>query len=71
MQAASGMPFSPTLADARTTISHPATTSHRFMTAEQRAKIGIRDELIRVSVGLEPVEQLKIEFSQVLEAIAG
>ena len=71
MQAASGMPFSPTLADARTTISHPATTSHRFMTAEQRAEIGIRDELIRVSVGLEPLEQLKAEFSQVLEAIAG
>ncbi len=70
MQAASGMPFSPTLADARTTISHPATTSHRFMTAEQRAEIGIRDELIRVSVGLEPAEQLKVEFSQVLEAIA-
>lgn len=71
MQAASGMPFSPTLADARTTISHPATTSHRFMTAEQRAEVGIRDELIRVSVGLEPLAQLKVEFSQVLEAIAG
>ena len=71
MQAASGIPFSPTLADARTTISHPATTSHRFMTAEQRTEIGIRDELIRVSVGLEPLEQLKVEFSQVLEAIAG
>ena len=68
MQAASGMPFSPTLADARTTISHPATTSHRFMTAEQRAEIGIRDELIRVSVGLEPLEQLKLEFSAALQA---
>jgi len=40
------------------------------MTADQRAEIGIRDELIRVSVGLEPLEQLKEEFSQVLEAIA-
>lgn len=71
MQAASGMPFSPTLADARTTISHPATTSHRFMTAEQRAQIGIRDELIRVSIGLEPAEQLKEEFSAALQASVG
>lgn len=71
MRAASGMPFSPTLADARTTISHPATTSHRFMSGEQRAELGICDELIRVSIGLEPLHQLTAEFSEALESIVG
>ncbi|MEY3460277.1 MAG: O-succinylhomoserine sulfhydrylase [Planctomycetota bacterium] len=61
-----GIPFSPTLADARTTISHPATTSHRFLTAEERSGLGIADELIRVSVGLEPFEMLAGEFGAAL-----
>ncbi len=56
MQAAESIPFSATLADARTTISHPATTSHGFMTKADRADIGITDELVRISVGLESCE---------------
>ena len=50
MHRATGIPFSPTLADARTTISHPATTSHRFLTPAERSAVGIADELIRISV---------------------
>ena len=61
-----GIPFSPTLADARTTISHPATTSHRFLSASERRSLGIADELIRVSVGLEPFELLAGEFGAAL-----
>ncbi len=69
MRAASMIPFSPTLADARTTLSHPATTSHRFMTAAQRQSMGIQDELVRISVGLEPMEQLQRELTNALNEL--
>ena len=65
------IPFSPTLADARTTISHPATTSHRFLTSQQRGEAGICDELIRISVGLEPFELLAQEFAAALGRVGG
>jgi len=67
MRAATTIPFAPTLADARTTMSHPASTSHRFMSPSARAAIGIRDELVRISVGLEPFEQLRAELSAALD----
>jgi cystathionine beta-lyase/cystathionine gamma-synthase len=69
MHRATGIPFSPTLADARTTISHPATTSHRFLTAAERSAAGIADELIRISVGLESFEMLRAEFDAALVAV--
>lgn len=69
MQAAPMIPFSPTLADARTTMSHPATTSHRFMSPQQRLELGIQDELVRISVGLESPEQLLSELTSALDAI--
>ena len=67
MHAATSIPFAPTLADARTTMSHPASTSHRFMSPSARAAIGIRDELVRISVGLESFEQLRAELSAALD----
>lgn len=67
MRAATSIPFAPTLADARTTMSHPASTSHRFMSSSARAEVGIRDELVRISVGLEPFEQLREELSAALD----
>lgn len=68
MRAAADIPFSPTLADSRTTISHPATTSHGFMTRSERADLGIRDELVRLSVGLEAADVLKAELDAALHA---
>ena len=70
MRAAASIPFAPTLADARTTLSHPASTSHRFMSPSARAAIGISDELVRISVGLESFEQLRAELSAALDVIA-
>ncbi|MFO0917258.1 MAG: PLP-dependent aspartate aminotransferase family protein [Planctomycetaceae bacterium] len=61
------IPFSPTLADARTTVSYPAGTSHKFMTAAERQACGISDGLIRLSVGLEDVADLKRELQAALE----
>ena len=46
------------LGDAKTTITHPATTTHGRLTPEQRADAGIGDGLIRIAVGLEDVEDI-------------
>jgi O-succinylhomoserine sulfhydrylase len=70
MRAAKSIPFSPTLADARTTLSHPATTSHAFMSTQARVAIGIQDEMVRISVGLEPVEMLIQELMTALDHVA-
>ena len=50
------------LGDVRTTITHPATTTHGRITPEARAAAGINDGLVRVAVGLEAVEDLKADL---------
>lgn len=60
------IPFSPTLADARSTLSYPAGTSHKFMTASEREACGISDGLVRLSVGLEAPADLTRELSEAL-----
>ena len=59
--------FVPSLAGVATTISHPAKTSHRGMTSFDRAKLGIDDGLIRVSVGIEDPEDICADFEQALK----
>ena len=46
------------LGDTKTTITHPATTTHGRLTQDQRDRAGIRDGLIRVSVGLEHIQDI-------------
>jgi len=58
------IPFSPTLADARTTVSYPAGTSHKFMTAAERAEYGIGDGLVRLSIGLEDAGDLQRDLER-------
>jgi len=50
------------LGDAKTTITHPATTTHSRVTAEARAAAGIQDNLVRIAVGLEHVDDLKADL---------
>lgn len=69
IKACPSIPFSPTLADSRTTFSHPASTSHAYMKRTARQAIGIQDELIRLSVGLEPFEILKDELDAALKSL--
>ena len=57
------------LGDVKTTITHPATTTHGRMSAEARAAAGIRDNLIRVSVGLENLEDIKADLQLGLNAL--
>jgi len=52
-RAADGLSFAPTLGDIGTTLSHPASSSHRALTAEARGALGISEGFFRVSVGLE------------------
>ncbi len=60
------IPFSPTLADARSTLSYPTGTSHKFMTAAERAACGIGDGLVRLSIGLEEPADLQRELAAAL-----
>lgn len=52
------------LGDAKTTITHAATTTHGRLTPEQRRQSGISDGLVRISVGLEDVEDLKKDLAR-------
>jgi len=52
------------LGDTKSTITHPASTTHNRLTAEQREQAGIADGLIRVAVGLEDIEDLKIDLAR-------
>src|ERR1700682_2000775 len=56
----------PSLGNVATTISHPASTSHRGLTADERARSGISDGLVRCSVGLEHPDDLLADFEQAL-----
>jgi O-succinylhomoserine sulfhydrylase len=53
------------LGDTKSTITHPATTTHGRLTPEQRAEAGIGDGLVRLSVGLEDIEDLKRDLAGV------
>ena len=56
------------LGDVKTTIIHPASTTHGRITPEARAAAGINEGLIRVAVGLEALADLKADLSRGLEA---
>ena len=57
------------LGDVKSTITHPGTTTHGRMSAEAKAEAGIKDNLIRLSVGLESVEDIKRDLQLGLAAI--
>lgn len=69
VQGAPDLPFAPTLGDVGTTLSHPASSSHRGLTPEGRAALGISDGFFRVSVGIEPIELLIADFDAGLAAV--
>jgi cystathionine gamma-synthase len=61
---ARGIPFSPSLGHVTTTLSHPATTSHRFVSPAEKRRQGITDGLIRLSVGVEDVTWTRKEIAR-------
>ena len=52
------------LGDTKTTITHPATTTHSRMTPEQRAAAGIGDGLVRIAVGLESLPDIEADLAR-------
>ena len=57
------------LGDAKSLVTHPATTTHKRIGPEARAAIGISDGVIRLSVGLEDIEDLRDDLTRALAAI--
>src|SRR6185312_9082806 len=57
------------LGGVETLISHPATMTHAFLSAEERARLGITDGLVRISVGIEDINDLLEDLDQALGAI--
>jgi cystathionine beta-lyase/cystathionine gamma-synthase len=64
MRRATGVPFSPSLGDTMTTCSHPYSTSHRYVPADEKVGQGITEGLIRLSVGVEDLECIRSEMAK-------
>jgi len=56
------------LGDAKSLVTHPATTTHQRLTPEARAELGIFDNSVRLSIGLEDAEDLMADLDQALKA---
>jgi cystathionine gamma-lyase/cystathionine beta-lyase/cystathionine gamma-lyase/homocysteine desulfhydrase len=63
------MALAESLGGVETLIGHPATMTHASVPADRRMQIGITDDLVRVSVGIEDVEDLKEDLAQALDRI--
>ena len=59
------------LGDTKSTITHPATTTHGRLSPEARRDAGIGDGLIRVAVGLEEIDDIRADLARGLDAVAG
>jgi cystathionine beta-lyase/cystathionine gamma-synthase len=68
VQAIGGIRLAPSLGDVSTTVSHPATTSHRHLSPEAREALGISDGLLRFSIGVEDEALLRAELEAGLDA---
>ena len=64
MRNAPGIPFSPSLGHTTTTCSHPASTSHRYVSPAERKRQGIGDGLVRLSVGIEDLDHIQEEMAR-------
>ena len=71
VRAAANVAFAPTLGDIGTTLSHPASSSHRGMTPEARASLGMSEGFFRLSVGCEPADLLIAELRNAVAVAAG
>ena len=56
------------IGDAKSLIIHPATTTHSQLTPEEQAKTGVTPEYVRLSIGIEDVEDIKADLDQALRA---
>lgn len=61
--------FLANIGDARTLVIHPASTTHSQLNPEELKSTGVTEELVRVSVGLEHIDDIKADFDQALNAV--
>jgi len=61
--------FTVSLGDVSSLVSHPASTSHVYLSKEERQQIGVTDGLLRLSVGLEYIDDLKNDLNNALNKI--
>jgi O-acetylhomoserine (thiol)-lyase len=59
------------IGDARSLATHPASTTHRQLGPEELAKAGVSEDMVRLSIGLEHIDDLKEDIDQALKASAG
>jgi O-acetylhomoserine (thiol)-lyase len=59
------------LGDAKSLACHPASTTHRQMSAEEQCNAGITPDMIRLSVGIEHIDDILADLSQALDAAIG
>jgi cystathionine beta-lyase/cystathionine gamma-synthase len=64
LRLAPGIPFSPSLGNTTTTLSHPGSTSHRYVSPAEKKRQGIGDGLIRLSVGVEELTHIQTEMGR-------
>jgi len=70
IEAAQFMSHLANIGDAKTLIIHPASTTHRQMTAEEQLKAGVTPDMIRMSVGIETLDDILWDIDQALEESA-
>jgi O-acetylhomoserine (thiol)-lyase len=57
------------IGDAKSLACHPASTTHRQLNEEELAKAGVSNDLVRISVGIESIDDIIADVSQALDAI--
>jgi len=55
--------------DAKTLVIHPASTTHQQLTEEEQVSSGVEPTMVRVSVGLEHIDDIKEDFQQAFDSI--
>jgi O-succinylhomoserine sulfhydrylase len=61
--------LSSNLGDSRTIVTHPASTTHNKLSVSDRLEVGITDGIVRLSVGLEHVEDIQNDLNQALATL--
>ena len=56
------------IGDAKSLACHPATTTHRQLSPEELAKAGVSEDLVRLSIGIEHIDDLMADIDQALNA---
>jgi O-acetylhomoserine (thiol)-lyase len=59
------------MGDAKSLVAHPASTTHRQLSPEELELVGVSPEMVRLSVGLEHIEDLLEDIDQALTAASG